>query len=139
MSECFECGEPAMYMHHVVPRILGGTKMVPLCSKCHAKVHGTKLYTMQELARKALDAKRGRNEWMGGPTPYGWRIKADGLHLEAHPGEQLLLVEAQRLRREGRTLRQVGESLTEQGLYPRNGGVWHSQSVANLLRGTVAA
>lgn len=40
MKECFECGNPATENHHVIPKSLGGTKTVPLCSLCHMKVHG---------------------------------------------------------------------------------------------------
>jgi len=39
MSLCFECGEPAVLEHHVVPFSVGGTKTVPLCAVCHKKVH----------------------------------------------------------------------------------------------------
>ena len=40
MKECFECGKEATEEHHVIPKSLGGTKTVPLCTKCHMKVHG---------------------------------------------------------------------------------------------------
>jgi hypothetical protein len=38
--KCFECGEKATEKHHMVPKSLGGTKTIDLCSKCHCKVHG---------------------------------------------------------------------------------------------------
>lgn len=41
---CINCGDYPCELHHVVPLSLGGndieTNKVPLCSKCHAKVHG---------------------------------------------------------------------------------------------------
>lgn len=40
MEKCFECGNPATENHHVIPKSLGGTKTVPLCSSCHMKIHG---------------------------------------------------------------------------------------------------
>lgn len=40
MGKCFVCGNPETENHHVVPQISGGTKTVPLCSKCYMKVHG---------------------------------------------------------------------------------------------------
>jgi len=40
MKDCFECGKEATEEHHVIPKSLGGTKTVPLCTKCHMKVHG---------------------------------------------------------------------------------------------------
>jgi hypothetical protein len=36
---CFECGAPATEDHHIIPRVLGGTKTIPLCTPCHMKVH----------------------------------------------------------------------------------------------------
>lgn len=39
LGPCFECGKPAEHRHHVVPRSLGGTKTIPLCTPCHRKVH----------------------------------------------------------------------------------------------------
>jgi len=40
VQACFECGEPATSRHHVVPKSRGGTKTVPLCSRCHDMAHG---------------------------------------------------------------------------------------------------
>lgn len=37
---CLECGAQATESHHIVPKSLGGTQTVPLCGKCHARVHG---------------------------------------------------------------------------------------------------
>ncbi len=31
MTTCFECDSPAEQDHHVVPRVLGGQRTVPLC------------------------------------------------------------------------------------------------------------
>jgi hypothetical protein len=39
--KCFECGsEKNIHGHHVVPKVLGGNKTIPLCGICHGKVHG---------------------------------------------------------------------------------------------------
>lgn len=40
MKKCFECGNEAAEDHHVIPKVMGGTKTVPLCTSCHMKVHG---------------------------------------------------------------------------------------------------
>jgi len=37
---CFECGNHADHLHHVVPRIKGGIRTIPLCTNCHGKAHG---------------------------------------------------------------------------------------------------
>lgn len=62
---CFECGAPATERHHVVPHSLGGTKTVPLCGICHAKIHdvdGNRRTRIAELTKAALDAKKARGE-----------------------------------------------------------------------------
>jgi hypothetical protein len=40
MKLCFECGKESDHEHHVVPRLVGGTKTIPLCSGCHGLAHG---------------------------------------------------------------------------------------------------
>ena len=51
IERCFECGgNDTIQFHHVVPKIIGGTKTIPLCVKCHSKVHGTDLTHFQKLA-----------------------------------------------------------------------------------------
>jgi hypothetical protein len=59
---CFECGNPADHEHHVIPRVLGGTKTVPLCEKCHGLIHDRHFVHHRELTKKGLvQAKeRGR-------------------------------------------------------------------------------
>jgi transposase-like protein len=51
---CFECSLPSDHDHHVVPRSKGGTRTVPLCAVCHAKVHGLKTMWSSELTKAAL-------------------------------------------------------------------------------------
>lgn len=66
---CFECGAPAVERHHVVPHSLGGTKTVPLCGECHAKVHGTdgkKRARISELTKKGLERKKNLIKTQGG-------------------------------------------------------------------------
>ena len=62
---CFECGAPATERHHIVPASLGGTKTVPLCGICHAKIHDVdckRRTRIAELTKAALDAKKARGE-----------------------------------------------------------------------------
>ena len=62
---CFECGAPATERHHIVPASLGGTKTIPLCGICHAKIHdvdGKRRTRIAELTKAALDAKKARGE-----------------------------------------------------------------------------
>ncbi len=62
--KCFECSsEKNIHNHHVVPKILGGTKTIPLCAACHGKVHDRDILRMSNLskmARKKEGFKTGR-------------------------------------------------------------------------------
>ena len=75
MDKCFECGEPAQANHHVVPKILGGTKTIPLCDDCHSKVHDKDLTSMRKLTTDLFKSwgppKVGRRH-KGGIPPYGF-------------------------------------------------------------------
>lgn len=58
---CFECGAPATERHHVVPVSLGGTKTIPLCGECHAKVHdisGRRRNKLRDLTKNSLEKRR---------------------------------------------------------------------------------
>jgi len=60
MEKCFECGNPATENHHVLPKSLGGTKTVPLCSLCHMKIHG--LDNTRRAESHVENTKRGLGE-----------------------------------------------------------------------------
>jgi hypothetical protein len=74
MGPCFECGKPAAHDHHVVPRILGGTKTVPLCLECHGKIHDRDMVRMAHLQRIGQERARKNGKKWGGSKP-GWRWK----------------------------------------------------------------
>ena len=66
---CFECGAPATERHHIVPASLGGTKTIPLCGTCHAKVHdisGQRRNQLAELTKKSLEKRKELIEKEGG-------------------------------------------------------------------------
>ena len=65
---CFECGEPAGYNHHVIPKAQGGKHTVPLCAGCHEKVHG-RSFTMHHgaLTKRGQDAARALGHIPGRP------------------------------------------------------------------------
>ena len=60
---CFECGAPAEHNHHVVPKVLGGNKTVPLCTKCHGLVHDRNFTRLKELQKKGIAKGGGWNEF----------------------------------------------------------------------------
>jgi hypothetical protein len=66
---CFECSKHSLHIHnhHVVPKVIGGTKTVPLCPECHGKVHNLKYYNHHILTTEGL--KRARERGIIGGRP----------------------------------------------------------------------
>jgi len=91
-----------------------------------------------ERTRDAMRHKRSNGERVGN-IPYGYRLAADGKHLEDDPGEQTVLAEIQRLRGAGVTLRGIAVALNKQALLTRRGTAWRLESVARILKPGTAA
>jgi len=65
---CFECGEPSGEMHHVIPKVRGGTRTIPLCVECHCKVHGLKNRPEHKrLTIEGLQKAKARGVKLGKP------------------------------------------------------------------------
>jgi DNA invertase Pin-like site-specific DNA recombinase len=79
----------------------------------------------------ALAVKKGRGERIGS-VPYGSRLAADGVHLEADPAELVALALVRELRAEGLSLRAIGARLTAAGCVPRGGNAWNPNTVSRL-------
>src|ERR1035438_6097127 len=86
-----------------------------------------------ERTRDAMRHKRSNGERVGN-IPYGYRLAADGRHLEEDPGEQKLLAEIRRLRREGATLRGIAAALNHRARKTRRGTAWRLESVVRALK-----
>ena len=86
-----------------------------------------------ERTRDAMNHKRANGERVG-QVPYGYRLSADGLHLEPEAGEQALVSLARALKAAGRTVRAIADELNRQGATTRRGTAWRFQYVAQLLR-----
>jgi DNA invertase Pin-like site-specific DNA recombinase len=63
-----------------------------------------------ERTRDALRHKRSQNERVGN-IAFGFRLAADGKHVEQDPGEQTVLAEIRRLRASGVSMRRIAVSL----------------------------
>ncbi len=131
MLTCFECGAPADHQHHVVPRSKGGTKTVPLCAACHGKVHGHALGG-RKLTKDALEAKKARGERTGS-VPYGYRMAADGVHLEAVPEVQALIAVVRRFHGAGLSLRAISHELATRGFLSRTKKPFLAQQIRRML------
>ena len=91
-----------------------------------------------ERTRDAMRHKRSNGERVGN-IPYGYRLAADGRHLEKDPGEQAVLTEIRRLRRKGATLRGIAATLNRRTLRTRRGTAWRLESVARALKADTLA
>lgn len=68
-TSCFECGAVGdCHNHHVVPRVRGGTKTVPLCEACHGKVHGRDMMGQRSLTKAGLAEARRQGKTLGRPV-----------------------------------------------------------------------
>ena len=93
----------------------------------------------RERTRSALAVKRGNGQRVG-TVPFGWNLADDGTTLIANEMEQAALAEIKRLRANGRTLKQIARSLTEQGIPTKTGrSTWTHQAVDRILKRTTHA
>lgn len=106
IKACFECGLIGkIHNHHVVPRVLGGTKTIPLCEGCHGKVHGRDMTGHRRLIREGLAIARSSGKTLG--RPVGTTKEPKDLLLEYPDISEMLLA--------GKSLRDVA-AITGKGL-----------------------
>src|SRR5579864_2906890 len=84
-----------------------------------------------ERTRDALSHKRSRGERVGN-IAFGYRLGADGKHVEPDPGEQTVLEEIRRLRGSGVSLRRIAAALNSRALKTRRGTAWRLEHVARI-------
>lgn len=131
---CIDCGSGGeIHQHHVVPRSLGGTFMVPLCSSCHALVHSREELSIKALTKKAMQAKRRRGEYTGGVVPYGFILSDDGVRLVEYEREQLVIASVRELRIGGMTLRGIADELANRGVFNRSGKAFSHVAISRMM------
>jgi site-specific DNA recombinase len=86
-----------------------------------------------ERTRDALSHKRSNGERLGN-IQFGYRLCADGKHVEPDPAEQAVLAEIQQLRRSGTTLRGIAAALNQRTLRTRRGSSWRLEHVARIIK-----
>lgn len=68
-NKCYECDSSEnIHNHHVIPRIRGGKKTIPLCEKCHGKVHGLNFINHKKLVKEGLEKAKLRGIKLGTPV-----------------------------------------------------------------------
>ena len=137
MDKCFDCDSVNdIHQHHVVPRSLGGTRTVPLCSRCHGLVHGRDMTRGAVLTRQALAHKRATGRKSNANTPIGLRVAADGETVVVDDHEQRALELVRTLRAAGHSVRGIVAHLTAAGIPPR-GARWHPTTINRMLANSV--
>lgn len=91
-----------------------------------------------ERTRDAMSHKRSNGERVGN-IQFGYRLGADGKHLEPDPAEQAVLGEIRNLRRNGHTLRGIAAALNHRALRTRRGSAWRLEHVARIVKQGAAA
>ncbi len=133
-KQCFECGSSKrLNNHHVVPKILGGTKTVPLCSSCHGKVHNRKRMGHSALTKAGQANRREQNKRIS-RTPYGFDLASDGSSLLPSPVEQKGIRLILRLRRQGYSFPRIAQELDKKGFKTKRSGKWNQATVNGLIR-----
>ena len=82
--------------------------------------------------RAGRELKASRGGYAGGRPPYGYR--AVGEQLVTDREEQLVLATMRRLRRRGRSYREISSHLTDSGVPSRTGRPWQPAVVARIMR-----
>jgi hypothetical protein len=118
--KCFECGEQATELAHVVPKSRGGTKTVPLCGKCHGLSHDIKRpQDISTLTREGLARKKAQGAKLGRPTVLSMQVKQ----------------EIKKLRESGWTLIKIADYMDDLQIPTAHGGKkWYPSTIKKLVQ-----
>jgi site-specific DNA recombinase len=86
-----------------------------------------------ERTRDAMSHKKSNGERVGN-IAYGYRLGADGEHLEPDPDEQAVLAAIRDLHATRCTLRSIAAELNARGLRTRRASAWRLESVVRVIR-----
>jgi site-specific DNA recombinase len=86
-----------------------------------------------ERTATAMQHKVSLGEYTGGSVSYGFRLAADGRHMETDREEQAVIAQARRLRAAGRTLRDVAIELDRRGMRSRTGSVFGPKQIRQMV------
>lgn len=129
---CFECGGNVQEMHHVVPVVRGGSRVIPLCESCHGKVHSLEREGHSLLIKEGLQKRRNQGKRVGA-TPYGFRANVDGKIVEDEK-EQITIQKALKLREKNLVIREIINELASQGHYNRAGHPFTLAAMHKILK-----
>ena len=142
LDKCFECGGPQEEMHHVIPKIRGGERTIPLCSSCHGKIHGiTGREGHSKLTKEGLARARARGVKLGKPenlTKEASQKGADRRKREAMLFNKEVSDIIVNMREKGVSFAEIARNVTEMGFTTSTGGCWNGQTVGRLYKRVAA-
>jgi DNA invertase Pin-like site-specific DNA recombinase len=86
-----------------------------------------------ERTRDAMNHKRTSGERVGN-IRFGYRLSADGKHVELDSAEQDMVREIHELRRSGHSMRNIAAELNRREFRTRRGSAWRMEHVARILK-----
>lgn len=86
-----------------------------------------------ERTKAVLQHKKAQGQRVGS-VPYGFRLAVDGVALVPEPAEQEIVTAVKELDAAGLSLRSISDHLARRGYTSRTGGVFHPQTVSNILK-----
>jgi hypothetical protein len=125
---CFECGKPSDHNHHVIPRVYGGTKTIPLCERCHGMVHDRKFTDHRAMTIKGLERAKARGVKLGANGHKLAEVNkeaADSFAADLKPLVSQYIAA-------GLSRRIIADCLNRQNIPTARGGKWHVTSVQRL-------
>ena len=137
---CFECEKACdIHNHHVVPRVVGGTKTVPLCEECHGKVHNKNFLRHSELTKiglkKMKDSGFKRNTSNHGLTKENIKLGSIARKKKALENENNIKATPYivSLRKSGMTFQAIANKLNSEGFRTSRGVFFRPSTVMILL------
>ena len=86
--------------------------------------------------KAALAEKKRRGERVSGAIPYGFRLAADGVHLEMCEREQDVIALVRSLRCDGLSYRAIVETMNRNNVPTRTGNAWQLRQIQNIIANT---
>ena len=136
---CWECEleTEVIHNHHVVPKIRGGTKTVPLCEVCHSKAHHRdKNMNTSALTKEGLRKAKERGVKLGNPQ---WRASLQRGHRSINKNKiefnnKMLPLINSAIESGLSSALGIAKHLDEKGLKGRRGGRISATSVIRILK-----
>lgn len=87
---------------------------------------------ISDRTRRAMQAKKAKGERVG-HIPFGYRLAADGIHIEEDEQEQSIVNQIKELMKQGLSTRKLAEELNARGAFNRGGAKWNHASIHRAM------